>query len=138
MGRLRVLVIDDEPDLRTIAAAMLRSDGHDVQTAVDHLHVLGADPSNPSSILNIIAPISGVITDQQVTNASGVAGLGSKNFSISEAADCQNPALAPGATCHLTVTFAPKQTGLLTATIFVHDSGTGSPEIAVIQGIGTH
>jgi cobalt-zinc-cadmium efflux system membrane fusion protein len=57
----------------------------DVQTAVDHLHVLGADPSNPSSILNIIAPISGVITDQQVTNASGVAGLGSANpFTISD------------------------------------------------------
>ena len=57
----------------------------DVQTAVDHLHVLGADPANPSSILNIVAPISGVITDQQVTNAAGVAGLGSANpFTISD------------------------------------------------------
>jgi membrane fusion protein, heavy metal efflux system len=57
----------------------------DVSTAADHLRVLGADPANPSAILNIVAPISGVITDQQVTNAAGVAGLGSANpFTISD------------------------------------------------------
>ena len=57
----------------------------DVQNASDHLRVLGADPANPSAILNIVAPISGVITDQQVTNAAGVAGLGSANpFTISD------------------------------------------------------
>jgi len=32
---------------------------------------------HPSGIVDIKAPISGVITDQQVTNASGVQGLGS-------------------------------------------------------------
>jgi membrane fusion protein, heavy metal efflux system len=57
----------------------------DLETSADHLRVLGADPANRSPILNIVAPISGVITDQQVTNASGVAGLGSANpFTISD------------------------------------------------------
>ena len=40
---------------------------------------------HPSPIVEIRAPISGVITDQQVTNAAGVAGLGSPNpFTISD------------------------------------------------------
>jgi cobalt-zinc-cadmium efflux system membrane fusion protein len=35
--------------------------------------------------VDILAPVSGVITDQQVTNAAGVAGLGSPNpFTISD------------------------------------------------------
>ena len=60
----------------------------DVQTSADHLRVLGADPSSPSPVINIVAPISGVITDQQVTNAAGVAGLGSANpFTISDLSD---------------------------------------------------
>jgi membrane fusion protein, heavy metal efflux system len=60
----------------------------DVETATDHLRVLGADPNSPSAVVNIVAPISGVITDQQVTNAAGVAGLGSVNpFTISDLSD---------------------------------------------------
>ncbi len=60
----------------------------DVETATDHLRVLGADPNSPSAVVNIVAPISGVITDQQVTNAAGVAGLGSANpFTISDLSD---------------------------------------------------
>jgi cobalt-zinc-cadmium efflux system membrane fusion protein len=59
--------------------------GVDVETAAAHLRVLGANPSDPSPIVSIVAPISGVITDQQVTNAAGVAGLGSANpFTISD------------------------------------------------------
>jgi cobalt-zinc-cadmium efflux system membrane fusion protein len=45
------------------------------ETAVEHLHVLGADMSHPSSIIEIHAPVSGVITDQQVTAAAGVKTL---------------------------------------------------------------
>jgi cobalt-zinc-cadmium efflux system membrane fusion protein len=60
----------------------------DVDTATDHLRVMGADPSSPSPVVNIVAPISGVITDQQVTNAAGIAGLGSANpFTISDLSD---------------------------------------------------
>ena len=43
----------------------------DVETAQEHLRVLGADADNPSPIVDITAPVSGVITDQQVTTAAG-------------------------------------------------------------------
>ena len=56
-----------------------------VETALDHLKVLGADPKRVTAIVDIYAPISGVITDQQVTAASGTQGLSSPNpFTISD------------------------------------------------------
>ena len=56
-----------------------------VETAFDHVKVLGADPKHPSAIIDIVAPASGVITDQQVTNAAGTQGLASPNpFTISD------------------------------------------------------
>jgi membrane fusion protein, heavy metal efflux system len=45
------------------------------ETAMEHLRVLGADMDHPSSIVEIHAPVSGVITDQQVTAAAGVKTL---------------------------------------------------------------
>lgn len=58
----------------------------DVETTAEKLRVLGNQTlDRPSGIVEIRAPISGVITDQQVTNAAGVAGLGSPNpFTISD------------------------------------------------------
>jgi membrane fusion protein, heavy metal efflux system len=57
----------------------------DLENATEHIHVLGGNLDHPSAILDISAPISGVITDQQVTNAAGVAGLSSPNpFTISD------------------------------------------------------
>jgi len=57
----------------------------DLDAAIEQLHTLGIDKDHPSAIVDILAPISGVITDQQVTNASGVQGLGSPNpFTISD------------------------------------------------------
>jgi len=47
----------------------------DVETALEHLHVLGADPDHPSPIVDIPAPASGVITEQNVTAAAGVKTL---------------------------------------------------------------
>jgi cobalt-zinc-cadmium efflux system membrane fusion protein len=56
-----------------------------VETATEHLHVLGADIDHPTSIIEIHAPVSGVITDQQVTTAAGTQGLASPNpFTISD------------------------------------------------------
>ena len=56
-----------------------------VETALDHLKVLGADPKHSTAIVDIYAPISGVITDQQVTDAAGTQGLSSPNpFTISD------------------------------------------------------
>ena len=52
----------------------------DVETTAEHLRVLGnPNLDRPTGIVEIRAPISGVITDQQVTNAAGVPGLGSPN-----------------------------------------------------------
>jgi membrane fusion protein, heavy metal efflux system len=58
----------------------------DVKTTAEKLRVLGnANLDQPSGVVEIRAPVSGVITDQQVTNAAGVGGLGSPNpFTISD------------------------------------------------------
>jgi len=57
----------------------------DVENTTERLRVLGGNVDHPAAILDIRAPVSGVITDQQVTNAAGVAGLGSPNpFTISD------------------------------------------------------
>jgi cobalt-zinc-cadmium efflux system membrane fusion protein len=56
-----------------------------LETAAEHLRLLGNDPDHPSGIVDIVAPVSGVITDQEVTNAAGVQGLSSPNpFTISD------------------------------------------------------
>jgi cobalt-zinc-cadmium efflux system membrane fusion protein len=57
----------------------------DLNAATNQLHLLGVDKDHPSPIVDVRAPISGVITDQQVTNASGVQGLSGPNpFTISD------------------------------------------------------
>jgi cobalt-zinc-cadmium efflux system membrane fusion protein len=58
----------------------------DVKTTAEKLRVLGnANLDQPTGEVEIRAPVSGVITDQQVTNAAGVPGLGSPNpFTISD------------------------------------------------------
>jgi membrane fusion protein, heavy metal efflux system len=56
-----------------------------VETAQEHLRVLGADPNHPTAIVDVRAPISGVISDQQATAQSGTQGLSSPNaFTISD------------------------------------------------------
>jgi cobalt-zinc-cadmium efflux system membrane fusion protein len=57
----------------------------DLNAATEQLRLLGIDKEHPSGIVDILAPISGVITDQQITNASGVQGLSGPNpFTISD------------------------------------------------------
>ncbi|MFZ0759906.1 MAG: efflux RND transporter periplasmic adaptor subunit [Candidatus Sulfotelmatobacter sp.] len=57
----------------------------DLDTASEQLRLLGVDKNHPSGIVDVTAPISGVITDQQVTNAAGVQGLAGPNpFTISD------------------------------------------------------
>lgn len=56
-----------------------------VETAADRLRVLGADKDHPTSVVDVVAPVSGIITDQQVTAASGTQGLDSPSaFTISD------------------------------------------------------
>jgi len=57
----------------------------DVENTTERIRVLGGSIDHPTATVDIVAPVSGVITDQQVTNAAGVAGLGSPNpFTISD------------------------------------------------------
>ena len=57
----------------------------DVETTAEHLRALGSPLDRPGAIVDIVAPVSGVITDQQVTNAAGVQSLSSTNpFTISD------------------------------------------------------
>lgn len=56
----------------------------DVETTTEHLQLLGGNLNQPSGMVNILAPVSGIITDQQVTNAGGVQALGTNPFTISD------------------------------------------------------
>ncbi len=56
----------------------------DLETTAEHLRLLGSNPNRMSVVVDINAPISGVITDQQVTNAAGVQALGANPFTISD------------------------------------------------------
>src|SRR5262249_46783505 len=48
----------------------------DVENAADRLHVLGADANRaPTTIVDVFAPVSGVVTEQNVTTAAGVKPL---------------------------------------------------------------
>ena len=47
----------------------------DVETTAERLRVLGSDINHPSAIVDVYAPVSGVITEQNVTAAAGVKTL---------------------------------------------------------------
>jgi membrane fusion protein, heavy metal efflux system len=47
----------------------------DVETTTERLHVLGSDTNHPTGIVEVTAPISGVITEQNITIAGGVKTL---------------------------------------------------------------
>ncbi len=54
-------------------------------TATEHLRLLGNDPDKPMGMVDIVAPTSGVITDQEVTNAATVQAYSSPSpFTISD------------------------------------------------------
>lgn len=57
----------------------------DVDATLKKLNVLGVDPANPTDIVPVYAPASGVITDQQIQESSGVQALTPPNpFTISD------------------------------------------------------
>jgi cobalt-zinc-cadmium efflux system membrane fusion protein len=56
-----------------------------VETTAEHLRLLGNDPDKPAAMVDIFAPVSGVITDQQVTNSSTVQAFSTPSpFTISD------------------------------------------------------
>ena len=57
----------------------------DLETTSEHLRLLDSDPDHPTGIVAVNAPVAGVITDQQITTASGVQALTPPNpFTISD------------------------------------------------------
>lgn len=57
----------------------------DVETTSERLRLLGADIDHPTGIVEVHAPVSGVITDQQITQSAGVQALTAPNpFTISD------------------------------------------------------
>jgi membrane fusion protein, heavy metal efflux system len=56
-----------------------------LETTIEHLKLLGSDPDHPTAIISVYAPVSGTITDQEITNQSGVQALTPPNpFTISD------------------------------------------------------
>jgi membrane fusion protein, heavy metal efflux system len=47
----------------------------DVDTAEQHVRVLGADPAHPSALIDLKAPVSGTIVEQNVSGFEGVKSL---------------------------------------------------------------
>ncbi|HEY7335253.1 MAG TPA: efflux RND transporter periplasmic adaptor subunit [Bryobacteraceae bacterium] len=73
-------------DNAEIAAQIALEDAKvDTATDAEHLHLLGSDLDHPSGIVEVSAPVSGVITDQQITVGSGVQALTAPNpFTVSD------------------------------------------------------
>jgi cobalt-zinc-cadmium efflux system membrane fusion protein len=56
-----------------------------VETLAEHLRLLGNDPDKPAFMVDIFAPVSGVITDQEVTNAAAIQAFNTPSpFTISD------------------------------------------------------
>jgi len=56
-----------------------------LETATEHLRLLGNDPDKPKGMVDVLAPVSGVITDQEVTNAATVQAFNTPGpFTISD------------------------------------------------------
>jgi cobalt-zinc-cadmium efflux system membrane fusion protein len=77
------LEIADNGEIATQTA--LENAKVDTATAAEHLKLLGSDLDHPSGIVEVTAPTSGVITDQQITEGAGVQALTPPNpFTISD------------------------------------------------------
>ena len=55
-----------------------------LDTATEHLKLLGDDPDHPNGIVDIASPISGQITDQEVVNGSTIQSYSANPFTISD------------------------------------------------------
>src|SRR5271165_1601648 len=67
-GAIALADLENAEDVHTKAMT-------DLNAAIQRLHVLGGDVSNPTPLLPLRAPISVVIVDQQITGGTGVRSL---------------------------------------------------------------
>ena len=87
LSRAKILFDDGAIPKSAMEIAQTNEDNAlvDVESTTEHLKILGADPDHPSGIVEIYAPVSGVITDQQITGQAGVQALTPPNpFTISD------------------------------------------------------
>jgi len=87
LDRAKLLFDDGATPKSALEIAQTNEDNAkvDLQTALEHLRLLGSDPDHPSAIVEVKAPVSGVITDQQIVNAAGVQALTTPSpFTISD------------------------------------------------------
>jgi membrane fusion protein, heavy metal efflux system len=87
LNRAQVLYDNGAVPKSTLETAQNAEDNAivDVDTTSEHLRLLGSDLEHPSGIVEVSAPVSGVITDQEITNQSGVQALTPPNpFTISD------------------------------------------------------
>lgn len=87
LDRAKILFTDGAIPKSALEIAQTTEDNAmvDLETTTEHLRLLGSDPDHPSGIVEVHAPVSGVITDQQITNSSGVQALTPPNpFTISD------------------------------------------------------
>jgi cobalt-zinc-cadmium efflux system membrane fusion protein len=87
LNRAKILFDDGAIPKSALEVAQTTEDNTvvDLDTATEHLRLLGGNPDHPSGVVEVSAPVSGVITDQQITNQSGVQALTPPNpFIISD------------------------------------------------------
>lgn len=87
LNRAKILFDDGAIPKSTLEIAQNAEDDNIVvlETAKEHLLLLGVDPEHPTGIVEVFAPVAGAITDQQITNQSGVQALTAPNpFTISD------------------------------------------------------
>jgi cobalt-zinc-cadmium efflux system membrane fusion protein len=89
LDRAQILLKDGAIPTSALEVAQTAEDGAqvDLQTTMSHLQVLGvSDPEHPVDIIEVRAPVSGVITDQEITSGAAV-----NSFSPSNATTGQYP-----------------------------------------------
>lgn len=86
LERAKILLSDGAIPVSQLEIAQTAEDAAqvDVDTTAKHLQVLGVpDPNTPTDIISMQAPVSGVITDQQITINSAVQAFSPSNPSPS-------------------------------------------------------
>lgn len=125
----------------------LKGEGTLVKLSVDALSFEGQPLRNPSSPQQVIltnmgnAPLG--IAEIRITPPTKVWGspLDSTVSTIHRAVEFAETnecgtSLAPGASCTISVTFAPRRVGGSTAWLIVSDDGGGSPHRVTLWGVG--
>ncbi len=70
-------------------------------------------------------------------NITGISALSSPLMGLFNETNTCGASLAAGASCAISVTFAPATTGSVTGNILVADNATGSPQMMSLSGTGT-